>query len=65
MIAAIIFVVAIDTTPLKPLPVLLPRPVQSQTTQPKSKQNDKSKNIEARDANSRVLGDHPINLVSR
>ncbi len=60
---AIIFAMAMDTTPLKPIPVMLPHPVKSQTTQPK--QNDKAKNIKARDADCRVLGNHPINLASR
>ena len=61
----LIFIIALhlDTIPVKPLPVLLPRPVQSQTTQPK--QNDKNKDTKTDDANRRVLGNCPAVLVSR
>jgi len=43
MITAIIMAVAIDTTPLKPLPVLLPHPVKSEVKKEKEKQGDKRK----------------------
>lgn len=63
MILTILFSIALDTMPIKPLPVLLPRPVKSETTQPK--QNDKNKNRKIDDANRRVLGNCPADLVGR
>lgn len=60
---AFIIALHLDTIPIKLLPVLLPRPVKSQTTQPK--QDDKNKNRKIDDANRRVLGNRPTVLVSR
>lgn len=59
----LIFIIAfaLDTLPVKPLPVLLPRPVRSE----KTKSDDKNKNRKIDDANRRVLGNRPTALVSR
>jgi hypothetical protein len=57
----ILFAIALDTTPLRPIPVLLPGQVQSETTKPKQKQNDKDKNHKTGDADLRILG--RVNLV--
>ena len=61
MILTIILTIALDTLPVKPLPVLLPKPVKSE----KTKQNDKNKNRKVDDADRRVLGVSPDRLVSR
>jgi hypothetical protein len=51
----ILFAIALDTIqPIRPLPVLLPVPVKSQTI--KTKQNDKDKNHKTGDADRRILG---------
>lgn len=58
---AFIIAIAFDTLPVKPLPVLLPKPVKSE----KIKQNDKNKNHQIDDADCRVLGGRPTRLVIR
>ena len=56
----ILLTIALDTTPIKPLPVLLPRPVQSET-----KQNDKDKNRKTHNADRRILGVYLACVVGR
>lgn len=56
----VLLTIALDTTPIKPLPVLLPRPVQSET-----KQNDKSKSNKTNNADRRILGVYLACLVGR
>ena len=57
----ILLTIALDTLPVKPLPILLPKPVKSE----KTKQNDKNKNHKVNDADRRVLGIRPTRLVAR
>jgi len=58
----ILFAIALATIqPIRPLPFLLPGQVQSETTKPKQKQNDKDKNHKTGDADLRILG--RVNLV--
>ena len=54
MILTIFFSIALDTLPVQPIRVLLPRPVKSQTVKPK--QNDKDKNRKTGNADRRILG---------
>jgi hypothetical protein len=63
MILTIILTIALDTMPIQPIRVLLPRPVKSQTVKPK--RDDKNKGTKTDDANSRILGSRPADLVSR
>lgn len=59
----ILLTIALDTAPVKPLPVLLPRPVQSQTAKPK--QNDKDKNRKTGNAYRRILGGYLAFVAAR
>ena len=61
MILTILFSIALDTLPVQPIRVLLPRPVKSQTVKPK--QDDKTKNYKTGDANRRILG-RPAPIVA-
>jgi len=54
MILTFIISIALDTLPVQPIRVLLPRPVKSQTVKPK--QDDKDKNHKTSNADRRVLG---------
>jgi len=58
---AILLTIALDTTPIKPIPVLLPRPVQSE----KTKQNDKDKNRKTRNADRQILGGYRAFVAAR
>lgn len=59
MILTIIFTIALDTIPVKPLPVLLPRPVKSE----KTKSDDKIR--KTNNDRTRVVRVCPTVLVSR
>jgi hypothetical protein len=63
MILTILFSIALDTLPIQPIRVLLPRPVKSQTI--KTKVNDKDKNGKTGDANNGGRRIAPISLVNR
>ena len=57
----ILITIALDTLPVKPLPVLLPKPVQSE----KIKKDDKAKNSKTNNADRRILGVSPDRLAAR
>jgi hypothetical protein len=63
MILTILFSIALDTLPVQPIRVILPRPVKSQTVKPK--QDDKTKNGKTGNADDGGRRIAPIRLVNR